>query len=298
MEKTAHYFIVGLFVMVSIFAFIGFLIWLMGARDRQNYDFYTVVFKDSISGLEEGSNVHYKGVQVGRVMKLRLVPDNREIVEVDIGVNKGTPVRSNTKINLETQGITGLVRLQLSTDNEDTAPPPRVEGHKYPVLAGTGSQLDKALNDLPAITGQIREIAEKVNGLLDEQTVAALKQSAVNTERLSRDLNGLLSPPNVANASVMLDNLSAASAQMPEIMERFRNTARQMDAAATSVNGILARNRGHIDRFASQGLSQLTGAAREAKSTAASVRGLTDKLKDDPSQLLYQPTSHGVEIPQ
>ena len=42
MEKTAHYFLVGLFVTATFFALIGFIIWLMGARDKQNFDFFTV----------------------------------------------------------------------------------------------------------------------------------------------------------------------------------------------------------------------------------------------------------------
>jgi phospholipid/cholesterol/gamma-HCH transport system substrate-binding protein len=298
MEKSANYFIVGLFATGTILAIFLFLVWLASPRDEKDYDFYTVEFSDSISGLEEGSNVEYKGVKVGKVMKLRLAKGNDELVYADIGVGKDTPVRAHTKVTLETQGITGLVRIEMATANDDRDPPPMKEGEKYPVLQGEGSKLYKALEDLPGITEKILSIATKFDGLLDDPTRAALKQTALNIENMSRDMNGLLSPPNVANVSAMIGNLSVSSAQVPEMVDHLKRTADQMDAAAANLNGIIARNKGHINRFAAEGLPQITAASREAKGTAASLRGLADKLKDDPSQIIYQPSARGVEIPR
>ncbi|MEZ0223971.1 MAG: MlaD family protein [Alphaproteobacteria bacterium] len=298
MEKSANYFIVGLFATGTILAIFLFLVWLASPKDEKDYNFFTVEFTDSISGLEEGSNVEYKGVKVGKVMKLRLAKGNDELVYADIGVGKDTPVRAHTKITLETQGITGLVRIEMATKNDDKDPPPMKEGEKYPVLKGEGSKLYKALEDLPEITEKILSIATKFDGLLDDPTRAALKQTALNIENMSRDMNGLLSPPNVANVSAMIGNLSVSSAQVPEMVDHLKRTADQMDAAAANLNGIISRNKGHINRFAAEGLPQITAASREAKGTAASLRGLADKLKDDPSRIIYQPSARGVEIPK
>ncbi len=52
MEKSAPYFMVGLFVSFTFFCFIWFLIWLIGPHDQQDLSFYTVEFTDSINGLE------------------------------------------------------------------------------------------------------------------------------------------------------------------------------------------------------------------------------------------------------
>jgi phospholipid/cholesterol/gamma-HCH transport system substrate-binding protein len=224
MEKSAHYFIVGLFVTLTVLAFIGFLIWLAGPHNKEDYNFYTVEFTDSISGLEEGADVQYKGVKVGKVMKTHLVPGKNELVRVDIGVDKSTPIRAHTKVVLQMQGITGLIRMEISTEENDTAPPEQRAGLEYPVLHGEGSQIYKALDDLPVITAQVSEISKKVNGFL-------------------------------------------------------------------------TRNRANIDRFASDGLSQFTAASHEIKTTAASARKLADKLNENPSQILYQPSKSGVEIP-
>jgi phospholipid/cholesterol/gamma-HCH transport system substrate-binding protein len=225
MEKSASYFMVGVFVSLVIFFFTGFLIWLAGPHDKQDLTFYTVEFTDSISGLEEGSDVQYRGVKIGKVMKMHLVPDNNSLVHVDIGVDKQVPIRAHTKIALQTQGITGLVRMEMSTENDDLEPPEQRADMQYPVLYGQGPQLYKILEDIPVITAQTADITKKLNG-------------------------------------------------------------------------ILTRNRGNIDHFASRGLSQFTAAAQELKGTAASVRKLSEKLSDNPSQIIYQPATHGVEIPR
>jgi phospholipid/cholesterol/gamma-HCH transport system substrate-binding protein len=225
MEKSAKYFATGLFVTVTIFLFVGFLIDLAGPHDPDKLDYYTVEFTDPISGLEEGSNVQYMGVKVGKVVKMHLAPDNFNLVFVDIAVTKGTPVRTHTKIVLQTQGITGLVHMEMSTQNDDVQRPQCRAGMKYPVLAGQGSQLYKALEKIPAITDQVADISRQINA-------------------------------------------------------------------------IITRNRDNLERFSSEGLSQFTASSTELKGAASSVRKLSDKLDDNPAQIIYQPSPHGVEIPQ
>ncbi len=298
MEKSAPYFIVGLFMTVVVFAFVGFLIWLAGPNDKKNFKFYTVEFHDSVAGLEGGSEVQYLGVKVGKVMKIRLSPTDTTLISVDIGVDKKTPVKAHTKVALESQGITGLVRLELTTAMDDHDEPPKPDDAQYPVLQGQGSKLYKALDDIPDITAQVSEITKKLNAALDDKTMASLQQTAANVAHMSQDLNGLLSPANIASTSQILNNLSISSAQVPQMVDHLRKTADQMDAAASSLNGVINRNKGNIDRFASDGLTQFSSATREVKGTAASVRHLADKLTQNPSQVIYQPKSTGVEIPK
>ncbi|HYD18682.1 MAG TPA: MlaD family protein [Patescibacteria group bacterium] len=298
MEKNAPYFWVGLFVSLSLLATLCFFVWLVGPRDQKDYKFYTVEFHDSISGLEEGATVQYKGVKVGKVTALRLVKDNPELVHVDIGVDKSTPIKAHTKVDMAIQGVTGLVRLELSTAADDSEEPPKTENMPYPVLAGNASKLYQALEDIPAITEKIVAITTKFDTMLDNKTMASVQGAMANLENLSRDLNGVLSPANVSNLSMLLNNLNASSAQMPGLIANMNSTVDNLDAAAGTFSGILRRNQPHIDHFASEGLEQFTAASRATRGTANSVRKLADKLDRDPSQVIYQPSSRGVEIPK
>jgi len=222
MEKSAPYFIVGLFVTCAVFGIVGFLIWLQGLHNNRDLAFYTVQFTDPVIGLEEGSDVQYKGVKVGKVLKIHLVPDSNSLVQVDIGINKKTPVRAHTRIVLQTQGITGLPRMEMETADNDRSPPQQVAGMKYCVLQGQGSLFYKALDDLPVITAQTRDITKKVNGALDSRIITAMRSAVVNTNTLSH----------------------------------------------------------------------------EVENTTTTARKLVDKLNADPSQIIYQPSAYGVDIPR
>ncbi len=147
MEKDARYFAVGLFVTISFMALVGFLIWLISPKDADDYSYYTVYFTASVGGLEEGSDVRYRGIPVGKVEELRFSDEHTELIKVDIAIDKETPVRKNTKVFMAMQGVTGRIHLELETLSGDKNPPGTPEGEMYPVLKGEGSRIDKIVSN-------------------------------------------------------------------------------------------------------------------------------------------------------
>src|SRR4051812_24212632 len=152
MEKDADYFRVGVFVTVSLLALGGFIIWLMGSHGFKHYDHYTIYFTDPVSGLNDDGIVKYKGVDVGKISDIRISPERANLVKVDIEVKEGTPVRAETKANIQMQGITGQSYIELATESLDGKPPAKVADEKYPVLQGSGSQLAKFFDDMPNLS--------------------------------------------------------------------------------------------------------------------------------------------------
>lgn len=296
MEKDARYFIVGLFVSAMLVAMVGFVLWLAGTHDTRRYNHYTIYFTDAVSGLNEGANVQYKGVSVGKVRSIRIAPGRNELIKVDVEVADETPVRARTTATLATLGVTGLVFVQLTTEPGDHDPPMRVEGERYPVIQGNGSALSKLFQDIPTINKQLLEITTKVNNLLTPENMATLNQTLVNIEAMSRDMNGLLSAENVANATKTLQNVSAASNGFAPTMERMNKAADQLDQTVSKLNAILSHNEASINKFTDEGLRQIMQASRDAQDMAKSIRDVADRLKQNPSSIIYKPSSQGVEV--
>ncbi len=296
MEKDARYFIVGLVVSIAMIALVGFVLWLAGTHESQDREIYTVYFTDPVSGLKEGASVQYRGVEVGKVLRVRLSSSREDLIKVNIAVQEATPIGQSTTASLEMFGITGLVYMELSTETGETRPPQTVPGEPYPVIKGSGTQLAKILEDIPMITEQVLEVVEKLNSFFDPKHTALLSQTLENTERLSRDLNGLLTPANVNNASTTIENFSEASADFKDIAERFDQTASEIERAVASLNEIVSSNKDNINRFTGEGLNNITETSREAEKAAEAIREMSEKLKRDPSQLIYRPRSSGVEI--
>ena len=296
MEKNSRYFVVGVFVMLSLLALTMFTIWIAGTHDVRNYQRYTIYFKDPVSGLKDAAIVQYRGVEVGRVRDVRLASARNDLIKVDIEVDETTPISRSTEASLAQQGFTGIVYIDLTTREGDKEPPQVVEGEEYPVITGRGTQLSKLFQDVPEISKQILELSKKLNTVFDEETVATLKTTFQNIEKMSNDMNGLLSEENINNTTITLRNAASASEDVDQMVERFNRTADQMDQAVSTLNAILEENRGDINRFAGSGLNEITEMSRETKKMAESVRRLADKLEQEPSRLIYQPNYRGVEI--
>ena len=296
MEKDAKYFIVGVFVSICLVALVGFLIWVAGAHKQRSYTNYTLYFTDAISGLKVGSAVQYKGVEVGNVTDIRLSPEREDLVKVDISIDDQTPIRAGTGASLGMQGVTGMVFILLKTDVNDTQPPPRIAGERYPVLQGSGTQLSKLLENIPEITKQVLEISEKLNRLLDDGNVESLSKTLANLESMSRDLNGLLSEENVQNTSVTLANVAESSESLNNLIARFEQTADEIDKTVRTISDVVATNGDNVTRFTREGLDQILSMSRETQKMTESIRKAADKLEQDPSQILYQPSYRGVEI--
>ena len=296
MEKNSHYMFVGVFVSFSFFALIVFIVWLTGTHDGRNYNRYTIYFKDPVSGLQQGANVQYRGIDVGRVRTVRLSDSQSELIKVDVEIDDTTPITAQTDASLATLGVTGLAFINLTTPDGVKTPPVRIQGEKYPVIQGKGTQLSKLFQDIPEISKQVLEMSQKLNGLLNQQNVENLNQTLLNVQKLSANLNSLVSEQNINNLSTSLQNVSDASGKMDDVVAKFENTANQIDKTANNLNDVINRNKGNIDRFAGDGLSQITEMTRETKDMARAMRRLADKLEQNPSQLLYKQNSGGVKI--
>ena len=113
METRAPFVIVGAFVLAAIAAVFGFVYWLHNTGGLGPRATYHVQFEGSVPGLLVGAAVLFNGIRVGEVTDLGLAPDNPRRVNATISVASTTPVRADTKVGLEFQGLTGVPVIAL-----------------------------------------------------------------------------------------------------------------------------------------------------------------------------------------
>src|SRR5882724_13232200 len=105
METRGHYIVVGGFVITLLFGILVAVIWLTHAQFQREGKIYDIYFSGSVSGLNDGAAVRYKGVAIGRVLGIRLDPENVERIRVRIEVDTRTPIKQDAVASLETQGF-------------------------------------------------------------------------------------------------------------------------------------------------------------------------------------------------
>src|SRR5438876_11082723 len=73
---------------------------------------FRVIFEGSASGLRKGGSVNFAGVRVGEVVSMQL--DNPRRVVVLTMIDGNTPVRADTQVGLEFQGLTGIAAVSFT----------------------------------------------------------------------------------------------------------------------------------------------------------------------------------------
>lgn len=211
METRAPFVIVGAFILAAIGAVFGFVYWLhntggIGARTS-----YHLQFNGSVPGLLVGAAVLFNGIRVGEVTALSLAPDSPRRVNAVIAVTPDTPVRADTRVGLDFQGLTGVPVIALEGGSELRASGP------VPTLVaepGAGQSMTQAARD--ALRWVLSENAEPL-----QTTIANLKTFsdglARNTGKLDGILSGLerMTGGGAANAPKIIYDLDAPQAFAP-----------------------------------------------------------------------------------
>ena len=90
-----------------------------------------IVFEGSASGLRKGGSVNFDGIQVGEIKSLKL--DNPRKVVALVTLDNSAPIRKDTVVGLEFQGLTGVAAISL-IGGADTAPPVPLDDDGIPIL--------------------------------------------------------------------------------------------------------------------------------------------------------------------
>src|SRR6202140_1822129 len=132
-----------------------------------------IVFEGSASGLRKGGSVNFDGVQIGEIKSLTL--DNPRKVVAFVMVDNSAPIRKDTIVGLEFQGLTGIAAISL-TGGAPAAPPVPLDEDGVPTLTADLSE-----------TQSIRDTLHNVDRILvSNQTV--LKDSLLSFETYTSTL--------------------------------------------------------------------------------------------------------------
>ncbi len=175
METDGHYFLEGLFVLVLALAATLFAIWL-GSPGRHDDVQYRIHFAESVSGLTVGDAVKFRGVDAGTVKSIVNDPDDARLVQVDVRLRNGTPVKTDTRASLALKGITGVIYIELNggakTAKTLLAATP---AGQVPEIPSEKSGLKAMLDELPkvvekfsAIENQAKKVVTDVGALTDK----------------------------------------------------------------------------------------------------------------------------------
>lgn len=309
MDRDANYVAVGAFVLLVIAMAVSFVFWYTDQRDKRAYERYEIYFPGTVSGLSAGSPVRYLGVDVGKVARIMIDPEQRNRVLVIADIESSAPIDARTQASLSLQGITGLLFIDLEQDRKTTASGTLPQGLNYPVIRSAPSDFDVLLSNLPALTTHLVELADRFNQVFSDENVRSFKTILDNTRLASENLPATVRDVQtlVADVRRSTNAVQGAAAALQGIE---MHTAPDIEAAAANIRQIsdnlaktsdrlqhfVADNEPEVTRFTHQSLPEFEQLLRESRQAARDFRDLSRSLKQNPSQLLYEPNYHGVEV--
>ena len=119
MESKAFALWTGLFVIALLAALAAVVIWMSGVRQGERVE-YTLLSRQSVSGLNREAAVQYRGIPVGKVVELGIDPADPKQVRVRVAVDSTVRLSAQAWARLGTQGLTGLTFVEL---HDDGGPP-------------------------------------------------------------------------------------------------------------------------------------------------------------------------------
>jgi len=311
MEREANYAAVGAFVLIVTLLGALFVYWYSDTREHRDYNRYEIYFTGSVSGLDKGGAVRYLGVGVGRVIDIRIDPRDSSRVQVIVDIDARTPISAHTVAELQLQGVTGLLFIDLHEDHNKQPAPPAVAGLKYPVIRSAPSRFDVFLASLPELVAGANDVVQRADRLLSNENLSAVSAAIGNLDRASsrlpqtvHDLNSLIGQLRAASTELTASAQSAhqlLDAAQPDVrvtLERVRNIANNLADFSLQLNKAITENRQDIRTFTREGLPEIERFVREGRAAAEDISALANSLRENPTQLLYEPPTQGVEIPR
>lgn len=223
METKARYVLIGLFTLSVVGAIFAFVYWLHNTGGIGRRAEYRVLFQSSVSGLLVGSNVLFNGVRVGEVSSLKLNAEKPMEVLATISIDPSTPVRSDTAVSMDFQGLTGAPVIVLSggdpaspaLQSTDTQPPlmrappnagetlsqsaRNALGRFDKILGDNSDAVHDAINNIKTFAEALSRNSDRVDGImagLERMTggTAAKAQAQIFTFNVPPDIKKCAHP--------------------------------------------------------------------------------------------------------
>lgn len=260
METRASYILVGGFVLVFLVAAVVAVVWLAGVELDEDTVRYDVFFEGSVSGLEAGNPVRYRGIPVGNVSRMRINPDNVEEVQVTIEVPRSTPIKEDAEASLEFQGITGVAYIQISGGSHEAPPLEPGPGEERPVIPSKPSQIQEVMERAPELLNRFTGLVDRANAILSEDNRRAFDETIANLAEFTGAL---------ANSS---DDIEGTMAETAGTLKQLRATAGE---AETLIAGFSERSESMAENLEST-LAEARSLTRETRALVETTRPVVE----------------------
>lgn len=290
---------IGLFVTLGSLIGVVLVIWLGAAKYFEKGLIYATYFDESVQGLQVDSSVKYRGVDVGRVLKIGVAPDNK-LVEVVMKVDFSGGAESGLVAQLKSAGITGIVFIELDRREEDkpVLGPEMKFMAGYPVIPSRPSEIRQIMTGLAEIYGkihkidfegiseQLRNAAKSVNTFFNSarlnNTMKHVESTAMSLDSTTRKIDKMISEGRMDKVLV---ETHKTLIETRRLITEVKNEIGAMKMADTA--GKANRLLDHLDGRTLKISADMEDTLQDIKSNSENLNRLLERIQSNPSELIF-----------
>jgi len=297
LNPQTRYLAVGTFLLFGVAALVFMIFWFEDRGRTTSAVRYSVKIDSEVNGLSSGSAVRFLGVNVGSVVDINLQTRPVPYVDVLIEIASTVPVDETTYATLAAQGITGIANVDLFSDPENPTSAIR-NSDSLRIIPYRATGLSAVLSNTGNITAEAYQLLSRINAWSGqgnlERLTAILENMEIVTGELAEQPEKI--PEILATISDMTKRLdhtaamleSTVAEDLPVIAGDLKVASGSLADISRRADGWLVDNDANIRRLLGESSTAVADIVADLRDAASHLSGLTHKLDEQPSRLLYR----------
>ena len=290
MDTKINFFKIGLFVIALVTSLLILVVWLgKFGFEKKKFDEYSIYFQESVSGLNIGSSIKYKGFEVGNVSEIKLNPNNSEEIQIDIVIKKGTPIKEDNYAVLGNLGITGLKYIELKGGSNNSKLLQEDE-NGLKIINSKTSDLTTLVDSTTDLTNELNQVLAQIKKLLNDENIKTISQILAKTENSMNNMEQFSSylVKNEKRIDEVLNNISTLSKTGTKSFESINKSADSFRALSSEL--LLEVKKGSFDMkdMSKESFEKLNTVLNSLDATLSQTQTLIDSLNQSPSDILFK----------
>jgi phospholipid/cholesterol/gamma-HCH transport system substrate-binding protein len=251
----------GVFIIISLMIFIGFIAVIVGLHSFHQKSTYRARFS-YVGGIEKGSTVRFAGLPVGTVVDVHITNDNFPGAEVVIELEKNTPIRLSSRAYLTTIGIMGSFYIEITTGDPVEALLPEgslIQSQEVTAYAQMSGVASDAVEELTELLRRLSEVLNEKNRTDLSMMLHSVSQIAVaseqNLQQTMEKVNTLIVETQTMVAAVTdliqtnEGSINGSMAALDSALTQSQSMLKRLDSILTSVDLTMMQNKQQYDQI-------------------------------------------------
>jgi phospholipid/cholesterol/gamma-HCH transport system substrate-binding protein len=276
---------VGIFMLIVLTILGYFILKIQDINLHQKESKKVTAIFDSVAGLDNKSAVRVAGVRVGKVTDIKLRPDGR--AQVTLEIDKDVQLHDNAVAKVANLGLLGekYVELDPGSPNRPVLPTQTenivLRGSQPPTIDDVTNQISAIATDVKAITESLRHV---MAGPAGQQR---LEDIVENVRGITAEVRELIAA-NRSNVDATMANAKALTA---ELRSEIPRVAASIDHLANEIGGTVGENRRDVRAI----VENLRVLSKDLETTSDNLNAITGQVKSGEGtvgKLIYSNEAH------